>query len=92
MTRHPALQSLVSLRRAFVTYADGEYNVIATVGEALNFLVKLPAKLDGLHWALASNGLCWAHRSEVGINHATEAFEHALRTDGLFVRAAPSAQ
>jgi hypothetical protein len=67
------------------------YDVIATVGEALRYLISLPAKLDGGHWALASNGLCWADRDPVGINHATEAFENALLTDDLFVGTVPAA-
>jgi hypothetical protein len=93
MPRHPALQSLVFLRRTFVAYhpKHQRYDVIATVGEALRYLVHLPAKLDGLHWTCASVGLCWAHRSEAGIEHATDAFENALLTDELFRFAVPSA-
>jgi hypothetical protein len=63
MLDHPALHSLVSLRRTFVAYQPAHHRreVIATVGEALRYLVHLPAKLDGFHWAFASTGLCWAH-------------------------------
>jgi hypothetical protein len=58
----------------------------------LRYLVHLPAKLDGIHWALASTGLCWAHRnSDAGIEHATRAFDHALRTDELLIRTVPAA-
>jgi hypothetical protein len=87
MADHPALQSSVFLRQTFVAYdpKHRRYDVIATVGEALRYLVNLPAKLDGMHWALASNGLVWAHRSEAGVDHATIAFDNALHTDNLFV-------
>jgi hypothetical protein len=84
MPRHPALQSIVSLRRTYVAFAKGERHVIGTVGEALRFLVRLPRKLDGLHWTLASVGLCWAHKHpESGTGFATEAFEFALISDNL---------
>jgi len=91
MSRHPALQSLVFLRKTYVARDDlGDYHVIATVGEALRFLVRLPAQLEGIHWVLASNGLCWAHRQrELGTAFATVAFETALVTDGLLIDALP---
>jgi hypothetical protein len=91
MPRHPALQSLVFMRQTFIARCGARYQVIATVGEALRFLIQLPATLDGMHWTLASNGLCWAHRDPAGINHATLAFENALQTDDLFVCSAPGA-
>jgi hypothetical protein len=91
MSRHPALQSLVFLRKAYVARDDlGQCHVIATVGEALRFLVRLPAEFDGIHWVLASNGLCWAHRQrELGTCFATVAFENALVTDGLLIDSLP---
>jgi hypothetical protein len=94
MSRHPALQSLVFLRRTYVARDDlGQYHVIATVGEALRFLARLPAQLDGIHWVLASNGLCWAHRQrELGTGFASVAFEAALVTDGLLIDSLPSAR
>src|SRR5262249_24131004 len=87
MSRHPALQSLVFLRRTYVARDDvGQCHIIATVGEALRFLARLPVELDGIHWVLASNGLCWAHRQrELGTEFATVAFENALVTDGLLI-------
>ena len=93
MPRHPALQSLAFLRSTFIAYhpKHQRYDVIATVGEALRFMVHLPAKLDGLHWTCASNGLVWAYRDGVGIDHATAAFEEALLSDGLMVAAVPPA-
>jgi len=89
MSRHPALQSLVFLRRTYVARDDlGECHIITTVGEALRFLARLPVELDGIHWVLASNGLCWAHRQrELGTDFATVAFENALVTDGLLIDA-----
>jgi hypothetical protein len=92
MCRHPALQSLVFLSKTYVARDDlGECHVIATVGEALRFLVRLPSQLDGIHWVLASNGLCWAHRQrELGTGFATVAFENALVTDGLLIDTLPS--
>src|SRR5262245_13548050 len=89
MSRHPALQSLVFLRRTYVARDDvGQCHIIATVGEALRFLARLPVELDGIHWVLASNGLCWAHRQrELGTEFATVAFENALATDGLLIDA-----
>ena len=94
MSRHPALQSLVFLRRTYVARDHlGQYHVIATVGEALRFLARLPAQLDGIHWVLASNGLCWAHRQrELGTGFATVAFEAALVTDGFLIDSLPSAR
>jgi hypothetical protein len=91
MSRHPALQSLVFLRRTYVARDDlGQCHVIATVGEALRFLVRLPAEFDGIHWVLASNGLCWAHRQRaLGTCFATVAFENALVTDGLLIDSLP---
>ena len=87
MSRHPALQSLVFLHKTYVARDDlGQCHVIATVGEALRFLARLPAELDGIHWVLASNGLCWAHRQrDLGTGFATVAFENALATDGLLI-------
>ena len=92
MSRHPALQSLVFLRRTYVARDDlGQCHVIATVGEALRFLVRLPVDFDGIHWVLASNGLCWAHQQrELGTGFATAAFENALVTDGLLIDSLPS--
>ena len=77
------------LRRTYVARDDlGECHIIATVGEALRFLARLPVELDGIHWVLASNGLCWAHRQrELGTDFATVAFENALVTDGLLIDA-----
>jgi hypothetical protein len=94
MCRHPALQSLVFLRKTYIARDDlGDCHVIATVGEALRFLVRLPAQLDGIHWVLASNGLCWAHRQRVlGTAFATVAFENALVTDGLLIDSLPAAK
>jgi len=87
MSNHPALQSQAFLGRTFLAYhpKHNHYDVVATVGEALNYLIHLPAKLDGLHWTSASVGLCWAHRDDAGIDHATRAFDNALRSDGLHV-------
>jgi hypothetical protein len=93
MPNHPALHSQVFLRRTFLAYhpKHRHYDVIATVGETLRYLVHLPAKLDGLHWTCASVGLCWAHRDDAGIDHATLALDNALRTDGLHIMSVPAA-
>ena len=92
MPRHPALNSSVLLRRTYVAIDRGRYHVIASVGEALRFLVQLPSHLDGLHWSIASTSLCWAHRqADAGVPTATEAFENALLTDRLLLQIVPAA-
>ena len=92
MPRHPALDSSVLLRCTYVAIDRGRRHVIASVGEALRFLVQLPSHLDGLHWSIASTSLCWAHRQpDAGVPTATEAFENALLTDRLLLEVVPAA-
>jgi hypothetical protein len=87
MPSHPALQSEVLLQRIFFASRPETmgYTAIATVGEALRFLIHLPAEMDGGHWRLASNGLLWAHNQpEKWSKFAAEAFENALLTDDIW--------
>jgi hypothetical protein len=92
MPRHPALQSQTILDRAYVAWhpKHRRLDVIATVGDALQYLIHLPAKYDDLTWALASSGLCWAHQDPDGVDHATRAFENAIITDNFYVKAVPA--
>jgi len=84
MAQHPALSSRVPLGRTFLVRTPKQWDVVATVGEALRMLCSLPRELDGIHWALASTGLCFAHRDPAaGAGFATRAFAHALETDRL---------
>jgi hypothetical protein len=83
MHQHPALTSQVDLTRTLLLRTPTTWEVVATVGEALHFLTKLPASHDGLHWTLASAGLTFAHRCPEGAGFATRVFVHAAETDGL---------
>jgi hypothetical protein len=92
MSQHPALSSQVVLERTFVARTAIQRDVIATVGEALRFLVKVPAEFDGLHWALASTSLCFAQSDPIAGTHiATRAFANALATDGFLRNELPRA-
>jgi len=85
MPRHPALQSLAFLERTFVARDHrGERHVIATVGEALRFLVRLPDTFDGLHWPATGAVLCAAHRTN-DTGFATAAFRYCLGAHGLLI-------
>jgi len=84
MAEHPALSSRVPLGRTFLVRTPKQWDVVATVGEALRMLCGLPRELDGIHWALASTNLCFAARNPAaGAGSATRAFANALETDGL---------
>jgi ABC transporter substrate binding protein len=51
IAEHPALSSRVPLGRTFLVRTPKQWDVVATVGEALRMLCGLPRELDGIHWA-----------------------------------------
>ena len=78
-----------------VLHVKSEYSprMIRTIGEAADFIVKLPKQYDGkLHWTMAGAALDAAtdKTNSERISHATRAMKNALLTDNMLAIAPSS--